>query len=46
MGMDVNKEIAALRRMTAGELRAKYRELFGEESRSGNKQCARSLEAN
>jgi len=37
MGPDMNKEIAALRRMTAGELRGKYLELFGEESRSGNR---------
>jgi len=37
MGLDMNKEILALRRMTAGELRGKYRELFGEESRSGNR---------
>src|SRR5580658_8691596 len=31
-------EIEDLRRMKAGALRAKYRELFGEESRSSNKQ--------
>ena len=37
MGPDMNKAIAALRRMTAGELRGKYMELFGEESRSGNR---------
>ena len=34
---DAHEEIAALRRMTAGELRGKYEELFGEESRSGNR---------
>ena len=37
MGTDMNKEIAALRRMTAGQLRDKYIELFGEKSRSGNR---------
>jgi hypothetical protein len=31
-------KIAALRELPAGALRAKYRELFGEESRSGNRQ--------
>jgi hypothetical protein len=31
-------KIAALRELPAGVLRAKYRELFGEESRSGNRQ--------
>ena len=37
MGPDMDKEIAALRRMPAGELRGKYLELFGEQSRSGNR---------
>ena len=37
MGLDMNKEILALRRMTAGELRARYEKLFGERSRSGNR---------
>jgi len=37
MGPDMHKEIAALRRMAAGELRGKYLELFGEKSRSGNR---------
>jgi len=37
MGTDVNKAIASLRRMTPGELRAKHEELFGERSRSGNR---------
>ena len=37
MGVKIDKELAALRRMTAGELRAKYEELFGERSRSGNR---------
>jgi len=34
----IEAEIAELRRMTAVALRAKYRELFGEDSRSGNRQ--------
>ena len=38
MSVKINKELAALRRMTASELRAKYEELFGEEARSGNRQ--------
>jgi hypothetical protein len=37
MGVNTDKELAALRRMTAAELRAKYEELFGERSRSGNR---------
>jgi len=37
MTVDMNKEILTLRRMTAGELRGKYAELFGEKSRSGNR---------
>lgn len=50
MGIDMNKEILNLRRMTAGELRTKYRELFSEESRSGNRdwlfrRCAWRLQA-
>jgi hypothetical protein len=35
--MNVTVEITRLRQMTVGELRAKYIELFGEESRSRNK---------
>jgi len=35
--MNLRKELAALQRMTPGELRDKYRELFGDESRSGNR---------
>jgi hypothetical protein len=35
--MNVTVEIARLRQMSVGELRAKYIELFGEESRSRNK---------
>jgi hypothetical protein len=33
---DVEQTVATLGRMTAGQLRAKYLELFGEPSRSGN----------
>lgn len=36
--MNVAKELAELRRMTPAELRGKYREVFGEESRSGHKE--------
>lgn len=35
---DVEQEIAALRGMTPTQLRGRYRELFGQESRSGNRQ--------
>jgi len=35
---NLRKELAALERMTPAELRDKYRELFGDESRSGNRQ--------
>lgn len=34
----ITKQIAALRRMSPKELRAKYEDLFGERSRSGNRQ--------
>lgn len=34
----IRKELAALDRLTPAELRDKYRELFGDESRSGNRQ--------
>jgi len=45
---DIPVQLAALKAMTAGELREQYRELFGEQSRSGNRQrlhrrCARRL---
>jgi hypothetical protein len=33
-----HKEVASLQRMTVNELRERYREVFGEESRSRNKQ--------
>lgn len=39
---NVRKELAALERMTAAELRDKYRELFGDASRSGNRQWLHS----
>ncbi|MCL2701721.1 MAG: DUF2924 domain-containing protein [Phycisphaerae bacterium] len=38
MAANVPRELAAMAKMSAGELRSRYRELFGEESRSGNKQ--------
>jgi Protein of unknown function (DUF2924) len=36
--IQTQKEIEALRRMTVGQLRQKYMEVFGEESRSNHKQ--------
>jgi Protein of unknown function (DUF2924) len=38
MDLGVFAEIEALRNMTVGALRTKYRELFDEDSRSSNKQ--------
>lgn len=38
MELNVAKELAALKRMTPAQLRAKYAEVFGEQSRSGHKQ--------
>jgi hypothetical protein len=38
MPLNVEKELAALQKMTPKELREKYAEVFGEASRSGNKQ--------
>lgn len=35
--MDLTKELAALRQMTPAQLRAKHVDVFGEPSRSGNK---------
>ena len=35
--MNVGKEVAALKRMTVRELRMRYAEVFGEETRAGNK---------
>jgi hypothetical protein len=37
MNASVLKEIEGLRRLTVGGLRERYREAFGEESRSGHK---------
>jgi len=37
MAVNMNIEIATLRRMTAAQLRDKYHEVFGEVTRSGNK---------
>lgn len=37
MSMNVGKEVAALQRMTVNELRARYAEVFGDETRTGNK---------
>jgi hypothetical protein len=37
MHVNVAKEVAALEGMTVGELRAKYAQVFGEETRVGNK---------
>ncbi len=38
MGLNVTKLLAELERMTGTELRRRYAEVFGEESRSGNRQ--------
>lgn len=38
MALNVEKELAELRRMTPRELRQKYRDVFSEVSRSGHKQ--------
>jgi hypothetical protein len=35
--MNVGKEVAALQRMTVRELRTRYTEVFGEQTRAGNK---------
>lgn len=37
MSINVGKEVAALQRMTVKELRSKYAEVFGDETRTGNK---------
>mgnify|MGYP001308335357 CR=1 FL=1 len=37
MHLNVGKEVAALHRMTVRELRARYAEVFGDETRAGNK---------
>ena len=38
MSVNVGKEVAALKRMTVRELRVRYTEVFGKETRAGNKQ--------
>lgn len=38
MGLNVSKLLAELDRTTGTELRRRYAEVFGEESRSGNRQ--------
>ena len=37
MGISIGKEVAAMQRMTVAELRRKYAEVFGEETRSRHK---------
>jgi hypothetical protein len=37
MNLNVGKEVATLQRMTVRELRRRYAEVFGEETRAGNK---------
>jgi len=37
MSLNIGKEVAALQRMTVRELRTRYAEVFGEETRAGNK---------
>lgn len=37
MSLNVGKEVAALQRMTVRELRTRYAEVFGEETRASNK---------
>jgi hypothetical protein len=38
MALNIAKEVAAMERMTTGELKEKYAEVFDEAARSGNKQ--------
>ena len=37
MSLNVGKELSALRRMPVAQLRTKYAEVFGDETRTGNK---------
>lgn len=37
MALNIAKEIAALKNMTVGQLRARYEEVFGEATRASNK---------
>jgi hypothetical protein len=38
MDLNIGKEVAAMKRMTVNELRAKYAEVFGEETKARHKQ--------
>ena len=38
MTLNIAREVAAMGRMTATELRAKHAEVFGEPTKSGNKE--------
>ena len=38
MALNITQEVAAMRRMTTPELRAKWRAVFGEEARSGHRE--------
>ncbi len=38
MGMDIQSEVAAMERLTSGELQQKYVQVFGEQSRSRHRQ--------
>ena len=37
MALNVTKDVSAMQRMTVKELRRKFAEVFGDETRSGNK---------
>ncbi len=37
MNVNINQEVRRMRRMTASELKQRYTEVFGEESRSNHK---------
>ncbi len=39
MTLNIDREVATLRRMTAKQLRERYAEAFGEPTRSGNRDC-------
>ncbi len=39
MGLNVGKEVAAMKRMTVSELRKKYAEVFGEPTKTRHKDC-------
>ena len=40
--LNVAKEVAALNRMAVQDLRVKYAEAFGDETKTGNKPCAQT----